>query len=184
MTLQIILGALLSVVGVLSAGMGLIFLIGSHGISSRLIAGGIMVAGGLALLVTGIIVFRRGSRFSPAGIRKQLLRLARMNNGELTEEAITGSLGSSDAVGFQVASLLKEGVAVEMRRDNRRFYLFEDFKLKMVLKKCPYCGNDYPVRDDIEKCPACGGDLKVTRSMLAKGGEKYSMDEEDDSGVS
>jgi rRNA maturation protein Nop10 len=54
----------------------------------------------------------------------------------------------------------------------------------MKFKKCPYCGNDYPVRDDIEKCPACGGDLKVNRSMLAKGGEKYSMDEEDDSGVS
>jgi hypothetical protein len=184
MTLQIILGALLSVIGLLSAGMGLIFLIGSHGIASRLAAGYIMGAGGLALLVTGIILFRRGSRYSPEGIRKELLRLARMNNGELTDEAIAGSLGSSDAVGFQVAALLKEGIAVEQMRDNRRLYLFEDFKLKMVLKKCPHCGNDYPVRDDIEECPTCGSDLKVTRSMLAKGNEKYSMDEGGDSGVS
>jgi hypothetical protein len=184
MTLQVILGALLSVFGFLSAGLGVIFLIGSYGIASRLAAGGILGAAGLALLVAGIILFRRGSRYSPAGIRKELLRLAKLNNGELTDEAITGSLGSSDAVGFQVAALVREGIATERTRDDRRYYLFEDFQMKLVLKKCPYCGNDYPVRDVVEKCPSCGGDLKVNRSMLAKGNDKFSMDEGDDSGVS
>lgn len=184
MTLQVIFGALLSVLGFLSAGLGVVFLIGSYGIASRIATGGILGAVGLALFTAGVILFRRGSRRSPAGIRKELLRLAKMHNGELTDEAITGSLGTSDAVAFQVAALVKEGIAAERMRDNRRFYLFEDFQLKMVLKKCPYCGNDYPVRDVVETCPTCGGDLKAGRSMLAKGNDKFSMDEGDDSGVS
>lgn len=184
MTLQIISGAMLSVFGLVLAGLGAVFLIGSYGIASRLAAGGILGASGLALMVAGIILFRRGLRFSPAGIRNELLRLAKINNGELTAEAITGSLGSSDAVGFQVAALVREGVAAERTRDNRRYYLFEDFQVRMLLKKCPYCGSDYPVRDVVEKCPSCGGDLKVDRSMLAKGNDKFSMDGSDDSGVS
>jgi hypothetical protein len=56
--------------------------------------------------------------------------------------------------------------------------------MKILLKKCPYCGSDYPVRDDIKRCPACGGDLKTDRAAIARGEDKFSMDEEDDSGVS
>jgi len=75
-------------------------------------------------------------------------------------------------------------VAEERIRDNRRVYVFESFQVKLVLKKCPYCGNDYPVRDDIERCPSCDGDLTMHRTALAKGEATYSMDEDDDSGVS
>lgn len=52
-------------------------------------------------------------------------------------------------------------------RDNRRCYLFQDFQMKMDLKKCPLCGSDYPVRDVVVRCPACGCDLKNDRSMPA-----------------
>ncbi|OHD63016.1 MAG: hypothetical protein A2176_09325 [Spirochaetes bacterium RBG_13_51_14] len=184
MTLQVILGALVSVIGVLSAGLGLLFIIASHGIGSRLAAGAVMGGGGLVVIIVGVIMFRKGLRFSPEGIRKELLRQAKMNNGELTEEVITGALGKSDAVNFQLADLVKRGVAEERIRDNRRVYVFESFQVKLVLKKCPYCGNDYPVRDDIERCPSCGGDLTMHRTALAKGEATYSMDEDDDSGVS
>jgi hypothetical protein len=184
MTLQVVIGALLSAIGFMSSALGVIFLIAPHGIGSRLTVACVMGAGGLAILVAGVILFRRGTRFSPSGIRKEILRLARMNNGELTDEAINGSLGKSDAVSFQIAALVKDGIAAERVRGNRRVYLFEEFQTKLVLKKCPYCGNDYPVRDDIERCPSCGGDLKMHRSIIARGEGKYSMDEDDDSGVS
>ena len=184
MTLQVIFGALLSVIGILSSALGLIFFIGSHGIGSRLAAAGILGTAGVIMFVIGVIMFRRGSRFSPAGIRKELLRLARMNNGELTEEAIIGTLGTSDTVNVQLAALVREGVASERMRDNRKLYVIENVQMKMVLKKCPYCGNDYPVRDDIERCPTCGGDLKLHRTALALNEKKFSMDEEDDTGAS
>ena len=183
MTLQVVFGALLFVVGVLTAGLGVLFIIASHGLASRLVAGFVLGGAGLVILAAGVILFRRGIRTSPAGIRKELLRLARMGNGEVTEEAVTGALGSSDDVRFQIADLVRRGVARELRKDNRTVYLFEDFQVKLVLKKCPYCGNDYPVRDDIERCPSCGGDLKMHRSALAGGGRSYSMDEDEDSHV-
>jgi hypothetical protein len=183
MTLQVIIGALLSVAGFLSAGLGILFLIASHGIASRLIAGFILAGGGLAMLVAGVILFRRGMRTSPGGVRREILRLARMRNGELTGDAITGALGSSDTVRFQLMDLVRKGIAREAAKDGRAVYLFDDFQAKLVLKKCPYCGNDYPVRDDIERCPTCGGDLKVHRSVIAGGETSYSMDEDDDSHV-
>jgi hypothetical protein len=183
MTLQIIFGALLSTAGILTAGLGLIFLIASHGVASRLAAGFIMSAGGLIALVAGVVLFRRGSRFNPSGIRKELLRLARIGNGELAEEAVAASLGDSDAVRYQIQTLVREGIASEIVRDRRRVWVFAGLQMKMVVKKCPYCGNDYPVRDDIERCPTCGGDLKLDRSALAKGDKGYSMDGGDDSGV-
>lgn len=184
MTLQVILGALLSVAGFLSAGLGILFLIASHGIASRLIAGFMLGGVGLALLVAGVVLFRRGMRTGPMGVRREILRLARLRNGELTGEAITGALGSSDTVRFQIMDLVQKGIAREAVKDGRAVYLFDDFQAKLVLKKCPYCGNDYPVRDDIERCPSCGGDLKMHRSVLAGGEKSYSMDEDDDSHVS
>jgi hypothetical protein len=123
MTLRKILGAILSVIGFLLSALGVISLIGPHGIGARLAAGGVMCTGGLAALVFGMILFRR-------------------------------------------------------------VYRFEDVQAKLVLKKCPYCGNDYPVRDDIERCPTCGSDLKLQRTALAKGEDKFSMDDEGGSGVS
>jgi hypothetical protein len=184
MTLQVIAGAVISIAGFLSAALGMIFLISSYGIASRLAAGGVLCAAGVAAIAAGVILFRRGMRFSPGGIRRELLRLARLNNGELSEEVVIGSLGKSDAVTLQLASLVREGIATERTSDGRRYFVFNDFLAKLMLKKCPYCGNDYPVRDDIERCPTCGGDLKLHRSVIAKGETKYSMDEEDDSSVS
>ncbi len=184
MTLQIILGALLSVAGALASVLGILFLIASHGIPSRLVAGFILGSAGLALLVAGVIMFRRGLRTSPGGIRREILRLAKMNNGVLAEEAVIGALGTSDTVRFQLADMVRRGIALERTKDNRLVYHFEDFQANLVLKKCPYCGNDYPVRDDIERCPSCGGDLKMHRTALARGEESFSMDEDDDSTVS
>ena len=184
MTLQIIFGALLSVIGILFSVLGLIFFIGSHGISSRIVSAGILGIAGIGVLVLGVVMFRRGSRFSPSGIRKELLRLSRMNNGEITEEAVVAALGKSDAVKVQLAAMVREGVALERMRDNRKLYVIENLQMKMIIKKCPYCGNDYPVRDDIERCPSCGGDLKLHRTALAQNEKKFSMDGEDDTGVS
>ena len=106
-----------------------------------------------------------------------------MNNGELTEEAITAELDDSDDVKFQLNDLVKLGVAKESLRNGKTVYQFENLQVKLVFKQCPYCGNDYPVRDDIQQCPSCGGDLKMHRSAIAGKNEKFSMDEDDDTGV-
>ena len=55
--------------------------------------------------------------------------------------------------------------------------------MNFIIKKCPYCGKDYPVRDDIEICPLCGGDLKLHRSAIARAGGAYGTDDDDDPGA-
>ncbi len=183
MTLGIIFGALLSVIGFLSFFLGILFLIAAKGESSRLRAGALFIFAGCALLVVGIRIFRKSIRSSPAGIRKRLLTLARKNHGEVSREAIIGELGDSDDVRTEIQKLISGGIAQEIIRDNRRLYSFPDFQLEIVFKKCPYCGNDYPVREGIERCPSCGGDLKMYKSRLASA-DKFSMDDGDDSGLS
>ena len=101
-----------------------------------------------------------------------------------TREAITGALGNSDLVQVQLRNLVDQGVAREVMKDGRGVYLFDDFQVKLAIKQCPYCGNDYPVRDDIENCPTCGGDLKMHRGAIADAGQKYSMDDDDDTDLS
>jgi hypothetical protein len=184
MTLGIIFGAFLSIIGFLSIFLGILFVIASRERGSRLSAGIIFVLAGIALVTVGIRIFRRAIRFSPSGIKKRLLKLARINHGELSEEAIIGELGNSDDVRIQVQDLIAQGIAKEITRNNRRFFSFPDFQLELVVKQCPYCGNDYPVRDVIERCPSCGGDLKMHKSRLADSDDKFSMDEEDDSELS
>jgi hypothetical protein len=184
MTLGIILGAFFAIVGFLSSLLGILFLIASGERGSRLRAGIIFILSGVILLTVGIRIFRRAMLFSPAGIKKRLLKLARMNHGEISEEAIIGELGNSDDVRLQIQELIAGGTARELTRNNRRFYSFPDFQLELVMKQCPYCGNDYPVRDEIERCPSCGGDLKMHKSRLAHSEDKFSMDEEEDSELS
>ena len=181
MTLQIIMGSVLTIVGILALFLGVIFLAGSKGMVPRLITGGVLCSLGSAALGAGIILFRKGMRSSPEGIRKELLRLAKRNNGEISDDAIIASLGSSDTVKFVIADVVRMGVARETVKDGRTVYLFKDFQLALVFKKCPYCGNDYPVRDNIERCPSCGGDLKLAKVSLGADGDVYSMDDEEDS---
>ncbi len=180
MTAKIILGSLIFITGLASLLLGIIFFIGAQGVESRLTIGKILMAGGLAVFIAGIILFRKGMQSSPAGIKRALLKLARMNNGEITDEAILGKLGDSDDVKMQLDLLLSSGIAKEIMKNNRRTYIFRDFQMKLVTKVCPYCGNDYPVRGVVENCPSCGGDLKMRNSASTEEEEKFSMDEEDE----
>ncbi len=177
MTVKMILGAFLILAGAVSAFLGLMFIIASGEKGSRLAAGSALLGGGLVAAVYGLRLFRLALKFSSRGIEKQILTLAKMNHGELTGEAVTGSIGEMDEIGYKLTELVRNGVAREEVRDGRKVYMFPDFQLKVVQKKCPYCGSDYPLRDAVEFCPNCGGDLKLSKTLLSNSG-KYSMDED------
>ncbi|MFC1669166.1 hypothetical protein ACFL20_02160 [Spirochaetota bacterium] len=177
MTGKIIMGAILSVTGAVSSFLGVLFLIASGGQGSRLLAGIVLLAIGITILLVGIIIFRKAMSISPAGIKKKLLKLARLNNGEISEEEILASLGNSDIVEQQLNEIMQRGIASEVIKNGRKIYIFPDFQLEIVVKECPYCGNDYPLRDDIEECPSCGGDLKMHKSLIVGANNSYSMDD-------
>jgi len=127
---------------------------------------------------------KRGLKSSASEIRREILLLARLNGGRLTDEAITGRFGKIDSVASVLADLLKKGIAKLDVQENRRVYLFDDLQAGLLLNICPNCGNYYPVRDEIENCPVCGSDVKMHRSALAKAGKSKTIDGGHDTGVS
>ncbi len=176
MTEKIIGGAALIIFGLALIVLGMMFVIAAGEEKNRFMTGMILSVFGLSLLVMGIRLFRAGISISPGVIKERILKLAGRNHGELPEDVLSGEMGSSDTLDFQLQSMIDSGIARKTSRDGRIFYLFSQFNMKLVVKQCPYCGNDYPVRDDIEVCSSCGGDLKLSVERMIGKDDSYSMD--------
>ncbi len=176
MILRIIGGAVLFILGLALLLLGIMFIIASDNEKRRVITGIILSPFGLLLLVFGIRFFREGLSLSPQRIREKILKLAAQNHGELPENVIMGEIGKSDILDFQLISMINSGIAKKTFRDGQTFFLFSQFNMKLIVKQCPYCGNDYPVRDDIETCSSCGGDLRVSIERKVDEDNSYSMD--------
>jgi len=160
MAFKIIIGSTVIITGLISELMGLLFIIVSSGMTSRMIAAGIFIFVGLLLLIIGFKMFRSGMLLRPEIIRKGILKAAKDNNGEVSREAITGETGWNDIVVYELNDLIKKRIAKKEEHQGKQYYILPEFELKYIMNKCPFCGIDYPVREDIEKCPSCGGDLK------------------------
>jgi hypothetical protein len=176
MTKKIIGGAALSLFGLAFIFLGIMFVMASGEKMSRLGTGIILLIFGLTFLIFGIRLFRAGIAVSPSKIKERILKLAARNHGELPEDVLTGEIGKSDILDFALQSMINSGMAGKTLRKGRTFYLFSEFNMTLVVKQCPYCGNDYPVRDDIEACSSCGGDLKISVEKMRGKSDSYSMD--------
>jgi DNA-binding transcriptional ArsR family regulator len=148
----------LIVVGVLLALLGLIFLL----------APGKAVKGLIMLAVAGVIIGFAASRLkamaalTPESIEKQLASLAAASGGEITVSEAVGRLGiSAELVTAGLQRLQQRGMATIELRDGTEYYAFAGLKETRVTKKCPYCGNEYPVSSGLRTCPSCGGNLEV-----------------------
>lgn len=176
MTQKIIGGSFLSLFGLAIMVLGMMFIIASDKQKSRFAIGIILTMFGSSLLIMGVRLFRAGISLSPAKIKEKILQLAGKNHGELPEDIIIGEIGKSDTLNYQLLQMIKSGIAKKGFRNERAFYLFSQFNMKLVVKQCPYCGNDYPVRDDIETCSSCGGNLKISIQRIGEGDDSYTLD--------
>jgi rRNA maturation protein Nop10 len=174
--LKIIIGALLSVFGFLISTLGILFLISSTEKSSRLISGSVIFVIGLAFVIPGIIFFRKGIKSTPASVRKKILKIAAIYNGKFSKDLLIGNIDADSILQNQINIFIKSGLINEIIENGKIYYTYPDFQLKLVMKKCPYCTNDYPVRDGLEICPSCGGDLKLLSKESSDINDKYSMD--------
>ncbi|HNX23299.1 MAG TPA: zinc ribbon domain-containing protein [Spirochaetota bacterium] len=175
MAFKIITGSAMIITGLVSELMGLLFIIASSGMSSRLVAAGIFFTSGLPLLIFGFKMFRGGMVLRPELVRKGILKAAAAHNGEISKEAVTEAAGWDDIVIYEINDMIKKRIAKAEERDGRTFYIFPEYQIKYVINKCPFCGNDYPVRDDVQKCPSCGGDLKFLQIKSSTAGNNFSM---------
>jgi len=175
MAFKIITGSAMIITGMVSELMGLLFVIASSGMNSRLIAAGIFFCSGLPLLIFGFKMFRSGMILRPELIREAILKSAALHHGEITKDIITGEAGWNDIVIYEIDDMIKKRITKIDERDGQTLYIFPEFQIKYIQNKCPFCGNGYPVRDDVQKCPTCGGDLKFLQVNSSSGENNFSM---------
>ncbi len=164
MAFKIIIGSSLIIIGLLSELMGLLFIIVSSGLPSRLIAAAIFFTSGLPILIIGFKFFKDGMVLRPEIIKSGILKTAASHNGELTKEILTERTGWNNLVTYEIGDMIKRRIVKIEERNGKTFYIFPEYQTKYIQNKCPFCNNDYPVKNDLQKCPTCGGDLKFLQA--------------------
>lgn len=153
------MGVLMMVIGVLLGLLGLVFLL----------AGGDRASVGLIMLViAAILIGLAASRLRaieaarPESIEVELASLAAATDGEVTVAQALGHLRADELTIRQaLESLVRKGVARVEMRGGTAFYKFSGTTQAKMIKKCPYCGNEYPLSSDTRTCQSCGGNLEV-----------------------
>ncbi len=165
-SMRVIGASFLIIFSLLSLFIGLLFLVASNKEISRLTVGIILIVIGLGLLILGITIIKNRISRNPKEIRMKLFKLAAKYHGKLYEDVIYANIYKSDSLEFILNELIEWKIIAKYNEKNRIVYNFPDYDLDLVIKKCHYCSNDYPLLKEIEFCPSCGGDLKITTQKV------------------
>ena len=147
----------LMLLGVLLGLLGLDFIIAHRGT-----AGFIMLVTGIVVIAFAASRLKVMNTLSPEGVEQQIMAVAADANGEVTVAAVAGTSGLGDGyVRAGLERLLKKGLVQVEVREGTEHYLFAGLKQEKMIKKCPYCGNEYPLAQAGRTCPSCGGNLEI-----------------------
>jgi len=174
---KIIIGSFLILLGASAFFLAFVFFISSQGEGKRLIVAAVSSILSSVSIFFGIQFIRSWNASNPKKIRERILQLARKNHGKISDEALTGEIGDSDAVRSVLQFFLTYKIAFRKNEGPITVYEFPDFHLELVVKQCPYCSNDYPIRDDVEVCPSCGGDLKTITQRVQSDDDAFNLDD-------
>lgn len=148
----------LLVLGALLALLGLIFLLAPGRAGTGLI---MLVLGG-AIIAFAASRLRAVQNLSPEGVEQQLQAAAAGSGGELTVTEAVAITSLSDGIVRQgLERLLHKDLVRLERRDGADYYIFPGLTETKMIKKCPYCGNEYPLKQAGRTCPSCGGNLEI-----------------------
>jgi hypothetical protein len=157
-----IIYVLLFVVGVSLLGLGLLFLMGSGGSSSRSMTGFVMIGIGVASLIGGSGMKASVKKNMPSMIDVDMMRLASRSDGRVTADMAVADLHITKAQALESLDRLSSaGTARPDMTDNGVAHIFDQVKPKRKIRKCSYCGAQYPVSKPITKCENCGGEVKL-----------------------
>lgn len=148
----------LLLLGVLLALVGLVFLLAP----GRAVKGIILLGIGGALIGFAASRLKVMAQLSPEGVEQQLTAMATGANGELTVTSAAGVTHLDETlIRAALDRLLQQGMVKLEHREGVEYYLFPGLHETKMVKKCPYCGNEYPVNQHLRTCPSCGGNLEV-----------------------
>jgi len=153
-------------VGALMLGLGLLFLCASIRAPQRLILAALLIVIGGAGVAWAGTTWRRLSEIEPKRLADRIVEMAKLQGKfETTAAEVVAEL-SAPAANVQAALeiLQSRGDAVPEQRDDRRVYVFPNLKETKVVRRCPYCGVQFPVKQAITQCPNCGGNIELQRT--------------------
>ena len=141
---------------------GLIFLLGSQGNLAILLTGTLMIVVAIAAGVFAIRKMGQVATTSPDAVDERILNLATLSGGDVTAAEVTGALGVplADAQAA-LERLVSKGLAEHKVRDGDLYYTFAGIATVRKIKRCAYCGTEYPLREPGHKCSSCGGMLEI-----------------------
>jgi hypothetical protein len=153
-------------VGALMMGLGLLFLCASIRAPQRLILAVLLIVIGGAGVAWAGTTWRRLSEIEPKRLADRIVEMAKLQGKFETTAAEAVAELSAPTANVQVALeiLQSRGDAVPEQRDDRRVYVFPNLKETKVVRRCPYCGVQFPVKQAITQCPNCGGNIELQRT--------------------
>ena len=153
-------------VGALMMGLGLLFLCASIRAPQRLILAVLLIVIGGAGVAWAGTTWRRLSEIEPKRLADRIVEMAKLQGKFETTAAEAVAELSAPAANVQAALeiLQSRGDAVPEQRDDRRVYVFPNLKETKVVRRCPYCGVQFPVKQAITQCPNCGGNIELQRT--------------------
>jgi hypothetical protein len=153
-------------VGALMLGLGLLFLCASIREPQRLILAVLLIVIGGAGVAWAGTTWRRLSEIEPKRLADRIVEMAKLQGKFETTAAEAVAELSAPAANVQAALeiLQSRGDAVPEQRDDRRVYVFPNLKETKVVRRCPYCGVQFPVKQAITQCPNCGGNIELQRT--------------------
>ena len=158
---------------------GLLFLIGSAGKAHRLAIGAASLALGAVLAGLGIRFFKQADMILPAYIKAEIMEMARVHNGEVSEPDIQAKLGRRFKHSLEVlADMQAKGICARRNKTGVFYYVFDDIIPRLTIRRCEFCGAEISLEEETASCPNCGGTIKtnVEKLSLSKG-DFFSMDE-------
>lgn len=174
-----ILGFLLAGSGILLMALGLLFLVGSAGLTSRYLVAFASLGLGLAATIGGLTAHRLADLRDPKHVRGEILGEAKRRGGVVTEAELAGLLAKRWEIGKEVLGVLAVDGQCERRQDGAVVsWVFPSLQPRLAVRECEHCGGTLPLGEEVTTCPSCGGALTtaVKRVDLASD-DAYSMDE-------
>jgi Zn finger protein HypA/HybF involved in hydrogenase expression len=146
------------VLGSLLGLLGIIFLLAP----GRAMTAGIMLIIGSILIAVALNRLKVMAELSPEGVEQQLTAMATGSNGEITVTSAAGVTHLDDStIRVALDRLLQQGMVKVEHRQGVEYFIFPGLHEQKMVKKCPYCGNEYPVAQHLRTCPSCGGNLEI-----------------------
>jgi len=143
---------------------GVIFLIAAATSAGRFPVAVVLLLFGGVLLAWGASRLRRLAEISPEALATGIVDLARRLGGEVTVAQVQAEFRISSAMALGALERLRgRGDCEREQRKDHDVYLFKSVMPAKAIKKCPYCGSEFPVKSAMRECPNCGANLEIVK---------------------